>query len=149
MICFRWEAQRLSFCCLVHILRLMIQNSIFCFFLSNFLSMKIIKNNKNQLRGSLSSYSLQMDIRDFEDIYKFKLILPILYIVSWIGMFLGPSLFPVVYQRICFIILVYMGVKMLTFSFINFVLLVENCRIISRAQQTQNEKYQPLTQNGE
>jgi hypothetical protein len=89
-----------------------------------------------------------MDIRDFEDIYKFKLILPALYIVSWISMFLGPSLFPVVYQRICFAILLYMGIKMLSFGFINFVLLVENCRILSRAQETQHEKYQPLTENG-
>jgi len=74
-----------------------------------------------------------MDIRDFEDIYKFKLILPALYIISWISMFLGPSLFPVVYQRICFGILIYMGIKMLSFGFINFVLLVENWRIVNRS----------------
>jgi hypothetical protein len=65
-----------------------------------------------------------MDIRDFEDIFKFKLVLPAMYIISWISMFLGPSLFPVVYQRICFIILIYMGIKLVMFGFINFVLLV-------------------------
>jgi hypothetical protein len=82
-----------------------------------------------------------MDIRDFEDIYKFKLILPALYIISWISMFLGPSLFPVVYQRICFGILIYMGIKMLSFGFINFVLLVENWRIVNRSERTKHEKY--------
>jgi hypothetical protein len=65
-----------------------------------------------------------MDIRDFEDIFKFKLVLPAMYIISWISMFLGPSLFHVVYQRICFIILIYMGIKLVMFGFINFVLLV-------------------------
>jgi hypothetical protein len=82
-----------------------------------------------------------MDIRDFEDIYKFKLILPALYIISWVSMFLGPSLFPVVYQRICFGILIYMGIKMLSFGFINFVLLVENWRIVNRSERTKHEKY--------
>lgn len=75
-----------------------------------------------------------MDIRDFENIYKYKLILPALYIISWICMFLGPSLFPVVYQRICFIILCYLAVKVVSFGFINLVLLIGNWRILNRAQ---------------
>ena len=76
-----------------------------------------------------------MDIRDFEDIYKYKLILPAMYIVSWISMFLGPSLFPVVYQAICFAFLLWMAIRLLMFGFINFVLLVGNCRVLSRAQE--------------
>lgn len=85
-----------------------------------------------------------MDISDFEGIYKYKLILPAMYIVSWICMFLGPSLFPVIYQRICFGVLLYMGIRLLMFGFINFVLLIGNCRILSRAQDTAGEKYEPL-----
>jgi hypothetical protein len=73
-----------------------------------------------------------MDIRDFEGLYKYKFVLPIMYIVSWIAMFLGPSVFPVVYQRICFAVLIYMGLRLLIFGFINFVLLIGNTRIISR-----------------
>ena len=34
-----------------------------------------------------------MDIRDFEGLTKFKLIIPAVYIISWISMFMGPSLF--------------------------------------------------------
>jgi len=79
-----------------------------------------------------------MDISDFEGIYKYKLILPAMYIISWISMFLGPSLFPVVYQAICFAVLLWMGLRLITFGFINFVLLVGNCRILSRAQNSQN-----------
>jgi hypothetical protein len=50
-------------------------------------------------------------------------------------MFLGPSVFTIVYQRICFAILLYMGLRLFAFGFINFVLLVGNCRILSRAQE--------------
>jgi hypothetical protein len=85
-----------------------------------------------------------MDIRDFEGIYKYKLILPAMYIISWVSMFLGPSLFPVVYQAYCFLFLVWMALRLLTFGFINFVLLVGNCRILSRAKKIENDRYLPL-----
>ena len=85
-----------------------------------------------------------MDIRDFEGIYKYKLILPAMYIVSWISMFLGPSLFPVVYQAICFGVLLWMAIRLLMFGFINFVLLVGNCRILSRAQEEQSLQYSQI-----
>jgi hypothetical protein len=39
-----------------------------------------------------------MDIRDFEDNFKFKLYLPVLYAVNWALMILGPFLFPLHYQ---------------------------------------------------
>lgn len=85
-----------------------------------------------------------MDIRDFEGIYKYKLILPAMYIISWIAMFLGPSLFPVVYQAICFGILLWMAFKLLTLGFINFVLLIGNTRILRRAQDPKNQQYIPI-----
>lgn len=87
-----------------------------------------------------------MDIRDFEGIYKYKLILPAMYIISWVSMFLGPSLFPVVYQAICFGVLLWMAIRLITFGFINFVLLIGNCRILSRAKASENEKYQQVKQ---
>lgn len=64
-------------------------------------------------------------------------------------MFLGPSLFPVVYQAICFGVLVWLGIRMIMFGFINFVLLIGNCRILSRAQNTKDENYRHITENGE
>lgn len=77
-----------------------------------------------------------MDIRDFEGIYKYKLILPAMYIISWIAMFLGPSVFPIAYQKICFLVLIYMGFRLLIFGFINFVLLIGNCRILSKVKNS-------------
>lgn len=38
-----------------------------------------------------------MDIKDFEGITKYKIIVPTLYVCSWICMILGPLLFDVVY----------------------------------------------------
>lgn len=39
-----------------------------------------------------------MDIRDFEGNFKFKLYLPILYIINWALMIFGPFYFPLNYQ---------------------------------------------------
>ena len=90
-----------------------------------------------------------MDIRDFESIYKYKLILPAMYIVSWISMFLGPSLFPVVYQALCFGFLTWMALRLVMFGFINFVLLVGNCRVLSRVQNQKSSDYLHIREQGE
>lgn len=50
---------------------------------------------------------LEMDINDFKGNFKYKLIVPIVYIVSWISLFVGPSFFQVYYQRICIYILLH------------------------------------------
>jgi hypothetical protein len=75
-----------------------------------------------------------MDITDFEGIFKYKFFIPILYVISWIAMFLGPSLFPVVYQQICFGLLAYLGIRVVSLGFINFVVLIGNFRVLKRAQ---------------
>jgi len=71
-----------------------------------------------------------------------------MYIISWIAMFLGPSLFPVVYQRICFGVLLWLGLRLIMFGFINFVLLIGNCRILSKVQNSMKEQYLPILSNG-
>jgi hypothetical protein len=65
-----------------------------------------------------------MDLKDFEGLFIFKLILPLMYIISWLSMFLGPAFFPVVYQKLCFAVLVYTGIKLLMFGATSFVVLV-------------------------
>ncbi len=64
-----------------------------------------------------------MDIRDFEGLFKFKLIVPGLYVLSWICIFLGPSLFPVVYQRYFIGLWLFMFIKMIYMLF-NMVLIL-------------------------
>ena len=64
-------------------------------------------------------------------------------------MFLGPSLFPVVYQAICFVFLLWMALRLIMFGFINFVLLVGNCRVLSRAQNPDSIDYLQIREQGE
>jgi hypothetical protein len=54
-----------------------------------------------------------MDITDFEGNFKYKLIIPTLYVLNWIFIFLGPSVMPVVYQWYSMIGWGFMIVKML------------------------------------
>ena len=76
-----------------------------------------------------------MDIADFQGIFKFKLIIPTLYVCSWIAVFLGPSLFPVVYQRYCIALWLLLFAKM---AYMLFNLIV----ILARTYNTLKD-YQP------
>ena len=52
-----------------------------------------------------------MDIKDFENNFKYKLILPIIYITNWILMIIGPLFYPVQYQQYYFITITYLTVR--------------------------------------
>ena len=52
-----------------------------------------------------------MDIRDFENNFKYKLILPIIYVTNWILMVTGPFFFPVGYQKYYFVTIAYLTVR--------------------------------------
>lgn len=52
-----------------------------------------------------------MDIRDFDNIYKYKFFLPTVYVVSWAMMLTGPFFYPTAYQIYCFILICFMGMK--------------------------------------
>jgi hypothetical protein len=64
-----------------------------------------------------------MDITDFEGNFKYKLIIPTLYVLNWIFIFLGPSVMPVVYQWYSMIGWGFMIVKMLYIDFNMIVVL--------------------------
>lgn len=75
-----------------------------------------------------------MDIRDFEGLTKFKLFIPILYIISWICMFAGPSFFPVIYQRISIGLLIYLVYKIASVLMTCVLVLVKSWSLINRAK---------------
>jgi hypothetical protein len=52
-----------------------------------------------------------MDINDFKDNFKYKLVIPFIYIISWALMFIGPTFIQVQYQKICIIALSYLCMK--------------------------------------
>ena len=59
-----------------------------------------------------------MDIRDFDGVFKYKFIMPALYIISWIAMFAGPTFFPVIYQRFAILAIGYLVLKVVSLSII-------------------------------
>lgn len=57
-----------------------------------------------------------MNIKDFEGIYKWKFLIPSLYIMSFLLAILGPIYFPYGYQIFCFMALSYSLIKSLDLS---------------------------------
>ena len=49
-----------------------------------------------------------MDIKDFQNNFKYKLILPFLYITNWILLIVGPIFFPIQYQQYYLIMISYL-----------------------------------------
>jgi len=54
-----------------------------------------------------------MDINDFRESFKYKLIIPGVFLLSWILMFIGPTFFQAEYQKICIAFIVYFSVRII------------------------------------
>lgn len=76
-----------------------------------------------------------MDINDFVGLFKYKLIIPILYIVSWALMFIGPAFFQVIYQRVCIAFLLYACVKVGMLFVISVSGSYQAWKILNRAER--------------
>lgn len=58
-----------------------------------------------------------MNIKDFEGTFKYKLIMPSVYILSWISMIAGPLFFPLAYQTFIVGCICYLAYKFTWFTF--------------------------------
>jgi hypothetical protein len=76
-----------------------------------------------------------MDIKDFEGLTKYKLCIPLLYIISWSFMFLGPVYFPVVYQKLYIAFFIYMAYKILWIMITMIIVLMRSWPLINRANE--------------
>ena len=65
-----------------------------------------------------------MDIEDFNGNYKYKFIIPAIYVVNWILIFLGPSVTPIFYQWYSIIGWVFMILKM-TYVDLNMLVILK------------------------
>lgn len=77
-----------------------------------------------------------MDIRDFEGLTKFKLFVPLIYIINWVAMFLGPSFFPVVYQKICIGVMLYLLYKIFCVFLTMLYVLCKSTSMMNRLQDS-------------
>ena len=88
-----------------------------------------------------------MDIRDFEGLTKFKVIVPAMYILSWVSMFMGPSLFPVVYQKFSIFCLLYILGKIMMVAFTMMYVTINGYSQVSRGKSDRlAEAYAQLPQ---
>lgn len=76
-----------------------------------------------------------MDIRDFEGLTKFKVIIPAMYVLSWISMFMGPSLFPVAYQKFTIACLFYTLYKIINVFLYMIVVTCKGYGQVGRAKK--------------
>lgn len=87
-----------------------------------------------------------MDIRDFEGLMKYKLFIPMLYIINWVCMFVGPSFFPVVYQKISIALLLYLLYKILYVFLTIIIVLCKAWPLMNRQRDSeQGNGYSSLT----
>lgn len=77
-----------------------------------------------------------MDIKDFAGLTKYKMILPTLYVVSWVLMVAGPVFFEVMYYRYCLFFLIYIDIKLTMLFGICIYATTRAHRIMTRAQNT-------------
>lgn len=73
-----------------------------------------------------------MDIKDFEGLTRYKLILPTIYVFSWICMLIGPTLFEATYIRICVFFLVYADIKVLVFFITTIIVCVKGNKVLNK-----------------
>lgn len=81
-----------------------------------------------------------MDIRDYDNTYKYKFFLPMLYVVNWALMLTGPFFYPAAYQIICFCIFLYMGLKGIQSITWSIIATVKATKLLNKAERLADKK---------
>ena len=81
-----------------------------------------------------------MDLEDFKYNYKYKIIIPAMYIISWVLMFVGPFYIQVLYQRICIIMLIYLTFKSFLIFLMSGIGLYKSRKVLKRAAEIKQER---------
>lgn len=76
-----------------------------------------------------------MDINDFNGINKFKIILPLLYIVNWISMIFGPIFFSTSYSIMCMLVFIYTDIKILLVLGTMIMVTIQSNKIFRKTQE--------------
>ncbi len=80
-----------------------------------------------------------MDINDFKHNFKYKLFLPLVYIINWSLMFIGPSLIQVQYQKICLIAITYLCLKSTLMVTIAMIAAYKSFMLFGRAEKLKED----------
>jgi hypothetical protein len=82
---------------------------------------------------------IPMDINDFKHNFKYKLLLPFVYILNWSLMFIGPTFIQVQYQKICLIAITYLCLKSTLMVTIAMIAAYKSFRLFGRAEKLKEE----------
>lgn len=84
-----------------------------------------------------------MDIRDFQGTTKYKAIIPICYIISWLWMMFGPVMEYSSYERYCAFFLLYMDIKVCIFFTIMVIITIKSNKIFKKAAKKSHKEIIP------
>jgi uncharacterized protein YqhQ len=82
-----------------------------------------------------------MEIKDFQGLTKFKMILPLCYVFGWLCMAFGPVFFDTVYQKICMSVLIYTFMKIIIMVSIMIIITIKSNRIFRRFEQSKTSEH--------
>ena len=74
-----------------------------------------------------------MDISDFINNFKYKLLIPGIYLLSWLFMFIGPTFFQAAYQNVCIVLMLYFCSRMFHVTLNSIYIYFKFRQIIGRA----------------
>lgn len=84
-----------------------------------------------------------MDINDFKGLTKYKVIIPALYIFSWLSMLVGPVYFNKFYQIFCLAIIFYSSIKVLILITIMIIVNVKSTIAFRKIKDFSQEEIEP------
>ena len=85
-----------------------------------------------------------MDINDFNGTFKYKLIIPTLFVLSWIFMFLGPAFFQVQYQKYCVGLVLYLCFRTTIMFACSIVAFFKSLGMFSRYDKLKTNNQEPV-----
>lgn len=90
-----------------------------------------------------------MDISDYDNTYKYKFILPILYVFNWALMLTGPFFYPAAYEVYCFAGVLFMAFKGIQSIVWNAVAITRGVRFMNKAKKIAEGKKASILAEGE
>ena len=77
-----------------------------------------------------------MNKEDFEGQHKYRYLVPMVYVLSWVSMIVGPWAFPFWYGQYCMCIMIYLAVRSLVLCGQNAQLVINSHRELKKEKTT-------------
>jgi hypothetical protein len=88
-----------------------------------------------------------MDIKDFEGVFKYKLIIPLIFIINWSLIIIGPFYIPYQYQIYSFALTCYAFLRMCYLLFNTFISTIKSIKVLNKYDNNKNKIYSEINRN--